>query len=130
MVLTRKQLEELRRTIEARHTTLSAEVHSDVARARDESYNEVAGGVTDPADQAAAYLLSDVDQAEVTRDLLEVRALEAAQARLADGSFGYCTDCGMGIAFARLRVNPGALRCFECQCVHEKTYAHTPEPKL
>lgn len=130
MALTAKQLEELRRTIEARHAALVAEVQSDVARSRDESYGEVAGPVTDPADQATAYLLSDVDQAEVTRDLLEVRELEAAQARLADGSFGFCADCGSEIAFARLRVNPGAIRCVSCQSVHEKTYAHAPEPKL
>lgn len=130
MALTRRQLEELGRTIEARHAALVAELQSDVARSRDESYSEVAGPVTDPADQSTAYLLSDVDQAEVTRDLLEVRALEAAKARLADGSFGVCADCGLEIAFARLRVNPGAERCVNCQSVHEKTYAHAPEPKL
>ena len=130
MALTAEQLEELQRSIAARHAALRAEVHADVARTRDESYGEVAGGVTDAADRAAAYLLSDVDQAEVTRDLLEVRELEAAQARLADGSFGTCADCGLEIAFERLRVNPGALRCVPCQSVHEKTYAHPAEPRL
>lgn len=130
MALTTQQIEELRRTIETRHTALAAEVHNDVARARDESYGEIAGPVTDPADQAAAYLLSDVDQAEVTRDLVELRELEAAQARLAEGSFGDCVDCGQDIAFARLRVNPGVIRCIGCQSVHEKTYAHPAEPRL
>ena len=130
MALTAEQFEELRRTIAARQTALIAEVHSDVARARDESYAEVAGPVTDTADRAAAYLLSDVDQAEVTRDLLEVRELEAARARLEDGSFGTCADCGLEIAFERLRVNQGATRCVDCQRVHEKTYAHPAEPRL
>lgn len=130
MTLTPKQIEELRRAIVARHTALVAEVHSDVDRARDESYGEIAGAVTDTADQAAAYLLSDVDQAEVTRDLLEVRALEAAQARLEGGSFGCCSDCGLEIAFERLRVNPAATRCVDCQRSHEKTYAHPAEPRL
>ena len=130
MALAPKQLEELRRTIEARHAVLVAEVHSDVARSREESYGEVAGPVTDPADRATAYLLSDVDQAEVTRDLLELREIESALARLADGSFGYCADCGLEIAIARLRVNPGAVRCIDCQGIHEKTYAHPAEPRL
>ena len=130
MTLTHTQVAELRRTIEVRHTALLAEVHADVARARDESYGEVAGPVTDPADRAAAYLISDVDQAEVTRDLIEVRELEAAQARLADGSFGCCAACGREIAFERLRVNPGATRCVDCQRMHEKTYAHPAEPRL
>lgn len=130
MALTPEQLEELQQTIAARHAALLAEVHSDVARARDESYGEVAGPVTDSADQAAAYLVSDVGQAEVTRDLLEVRELEAAAARLADGSFGNCVDCGLEIAVERLRVSPGATRCVACQSVHEKTYAHLLEPRL
>lgn len=130
MTLTPKQIEALRRTIEARHAALVAEVHSDVDRTRDESYGEIAGPVTDPADQAAAYLISDVDQAEVTRDLLEVRELETARERLADGSFGYCAACGLEIPFERLRVNPGAIRCVACQSVHEKTYAHPAEPRL
>jgi RNA polymerase-binding transcription factor DksA len=39
-------------------------------------------------------------------------------------------DCGTDIPVARLRAQPAALRCVACQGVHEKTYAHSPEPKL
>ena len=130
MALTPEQLEELQRTIATRHAALLAEVHSDVARARDESYGELAGPVTDSADRAAAYLITDVDQAEVTRDLLEVRELEAARARLADGSFGSCVDCEAEIAIERLRASPEAIRCLDCQRMHEKTYARPAEPRL
>ncbi|TAN56353.1 MAG: TraR/DksA family transcriptional regulator [Betaproteobacteria bacterium] len=130
MTLTAQQLEELRRAIETRHAALLQEIRGDVERARDESYGELAGPVTDPADEASADLIADVDQAEVTRDLGEARALEAAQARLAEGKYGLCTDCGSEIAFARLRVNPAATRCVDCQRVHEKTYAHPAEPRL
>jgi len=56
MTLTHTQVAELRRTIEVRHTALLAEVHADVARARDESYGEVAGPVTDPADRRKRLL--------------------------------------------------------------------------
>ncbi|TAK40293.1 MAG: TraR/DksA family transcriptional regulator [Betaproteobacteria bacterium] len=130
MTLTAQQLEELRRAIETRHAALLEEIRGDVGRARDESYGELAGPVTDPADEASADLIADVDQAEVTRDLGEARALEAAQARLAKGGYGLCTDCGSEIAFERLRVNPVATRCVDCQRVHEKTYAHPAEPRL
>lgn len=130
MGLTAKQLEELRQAIQARHAALLAEIRGDVDRARGESYIELAGPVTDPADQATADLLSDVSQAEVTRDLGEARDFEAAQARLADGSYGYCIDCGLEIAFERLRINPAAARCFDCQRMHEKTHAHAPEPRF
>lgn len=130
MPLTAKQLEDLRRAIETRHAALLEEIHGDVGRARDESYGELAGPVTDPADEAAADLIADVDQAEVTRDLDEARALEAAQARLAEGRYGLCTDCGSEIALERLRAQPAATRCVDCQRLHEKTFARPAEPRV
>ena len=130
MSLTPQQLEELRRAIETRHAALLEEIHADVGRARDESYGELAGPVTDPADEATADLIADVDQAEVTRDLDEARALEAAQARLAEGRYGLCTDCGSEIAFERLCAQPAATRCVDCQRRHEKTFAQPAEPRL
>jgi RNA polymerase-binding transcription factor DksA len=130
MPLTREQTSELESLIRARREALDAEIRGEVSRSRDESYGALAGPVTDSADEATADLLSDIDQAEVTRDLAEVRALEAAQERLAAGRYGSCEVCGADIEFERLRANPAALRCIACQRVHEKTYAHPAEPKL
>jgi DnaK suppressor protein len=130
MALTKQQIEEFRRTIAKRREALLAEIHEDVARSRDESYSAIAGPVVDTADEAVADLLSDLDNAETSRDLNELRDIEAAQARLEDGSYGLCEDCGLEIALARLRAVPGASRCVKCQGVHEKTYARSGEPKL
>jgi len=130
MALTERQMQELESLMKARHGALLAEIRTEVARARDESFGELAGPVTDSADEASADLLSDVDNAEVTRDLLEVREIESAQERMAEGRYGECVDCGAEIDFARLRANPAATRCIACQRVHEKTYAHPGEPRL
>ena len=130
MDLTRGQLDELQRIIKERHDSLMAEVHEEVGRSRDETYGEIAGPVTDTGDESIADLISDLDNAEVSRDLLEIRELEAAQARIGAGTYGACAECGGVIAFERLRVSPAAIRCFDCQRVHEKTYAHASEPKL
>ena len=130
MTLTKPQFEELRGAVAKRREALEVEIHGDVARARDESYGELAGGVVDTGDEAAADLMSDLDNAETSRDLGELRELEAAQKRLDDGSYGDCVDCGAEIGLARLRAVPHAARCVKCQSVHEKTYAHQGEPKL
>ena len=130
MALTRQQIEEFRRTIATRREALLAEIQGDVARSRDESYAAIAGPVVDTADEAVADLLADMDNAETSRDLNEARQLEAAQARIEDGSFGDCVDCGLEIGLARLRAVPTASRCVKCQDVHEKTYAQQGEPKL
>jgi DnaK suppressor protein len=130
MILTAKQMEEFGRLIRQRREQLVSELLEDVARSRDESYASVAGQVTDLGDEALADLLSDLDNAEVARDMREIRALDAALARVADGSYGECADCGGEIGLERLRAYPTALRCIKCQEVYEKTHAHPAEPRL
>jgi RNA polymerase-binding protein DksA len=45
----------------------------------------------------------------------EERDIGAALLRLRDGSYGSCSACGAGIAFDRLRAQPMAARCLDCQ---------------
>jgi RNA polymerase-binding protein DksA len=130
MPLSKKQIEELAHKIEARRDALLAEIRADVARARDESFGELAGPAHDTGDEAVADLLSDLANAETTRDLTELREIEAAGARIRDGRYGPCADCGSEIPLGRLRIKPEAARCIDCQSVHEKTFAHPAEPKL
>lgn len=44
----------------------------------------------------------------------EIRMIEAALARIADGSFGVCVACGDPISDERLAVVPHAARCRAC----------------
>ena len=53
-------------------------------------------------------MLSNREQEE----LLEV---DAAQARLAEGSYGLCVACDAPIPWARLQAQPEAARCVACQ---------------
>jgi RNA polymerase-binding transcription factor DksA len=46
--------------------------------------------------------------------LSEIRMIEAALARIAEGEFGYCVNCGEPIARERLEVVPHAARCRKC----------------
>ena len=40
--------------------------------------------------------------------------LKAALARMDEGEFGYCEDCGDQIAIKRLEFDPAAIKCIEC----------------
>ena len=40
--------------------------------------------------------------------------LKAALARIDEGEFGYCEDCGDEIGAGRLELDPGATRCISC----------------
>ena len=120
--MTHRQIAQLCRALERRRETLIEELKRDAARARDEEYGELAGTTHDFGDESVATLLADIDQAELSRDVMELRSIEAARARLADGSYGICADCGAEIAFERLQAEPAAPRCVDCQGLHEKTY--------
>lgn len=116
------QLDQLRRALERRREALIAELQRDAERAREEQFGRLAGATTDIGDESVAALLADLDQAELSRDLMELRAIEAARKRLAEGAYGICADCGAAIDFERLWAEPAAARCVECQTRHEKTY--------
>lgn len=58
------------------------------------------------------------------RELAEINDIAAAQQRIADGSFGECSDCGAPIGAARLQANPVALRCIACQTQQEEHPGH------
>jgi DnaK suppressor protein len=130
MALTSKQTEQLTSMIEERRNVLLEEMREDATRAREQPYSEHAGMAPDTGDESVATLIADLEQADLTRDLQEFRALDAARERLRDGSYGICADCGSDIGFPRLKAFPGALRCIQCQERHERTYAGEPRPSL
>lgn len=100
------------------------------------------GGEVGRADAAADnrdLAQGDWVQADASRDLsvvLEERELQelnqigAALARITDGNYGACTDCGADIPDARLQANPVAERCIACQTqaeqAHGKAHTHSP----
>jgi RNA polymerase-binding transcription factor DksA len=122
MPLNRRQIIQLANVMSERRNALLDEIRNDVARSREEPYASVAGATPDLGDQSVADLVADVDQAELTRDLAELRALDAAIRRVLDGSYGLCVDCGTEIPLERLRAQPSAARCIGCQEHREKTY--------
>ena len=52
--------------------------------------------------------------------LADLTEVDAALARMRDGSYGDCADCGIAIAPARLTAYPTARRCVGCQDAYEK----------
>ena len=99
------QLKQLRLALAFRRQALVEELRGDQERA----HSEPPG------------VLAEVSLAELSRDAIELREVEAALTRLEDGAYGICADCGGGIGFERLRAEPEAARCIDCQSRHEKT---------
>jgi RNA polymerase-binding protein DksA len=130
MALTPEQLDELKRALTKRRESLEAETHADAAKSREDVFSETVGPVADSGDEATADLISDVENAELSRDLQELREIDAALARLRDGRYGLCIDCGGEIELERLRHEPAASRCIDCQRVYERTFPQPGKPTL
>ncbi|MFL6565778.1 MAG: TraR/DksA family transcriptional regulator [Burkholderiales bacterium] len=130
MALTPQQSEELKAIVEQRRDTLLRELGQDLDRMRSDGLEQVVGAVPDPGDESVQSLIQDLDQAEASRDLAELRTLDAARARLHEGSYGICSNCGQDIGFERLRAYPGAERCIRCQTQFEKTHGSPPRTTL
>lgn len=103
----------------ARFTTALRETLRQAVSTRDEIQAEsldLSGGGLDLAGDEGA----DREFEEVDLDALDVEnetahAAAAALARIADGTFGRCVDCGEWIARSRLEAVPQAPRCLGCQ---------------
>ena len=128
--LTNIQYEALKQVLRRRYGLLLERVRDELEQTGDRSYIELAGRVTDPADESAADLIADIGAAIVDRHVQELRDIEAALRRMVDGGYGECSDCGIGIEFKRLQVYPTAKRCVRCQGQREKTHVHEPTPSL
>ena len=131
MALTKTQISRLERALDKQYKSLLEEVRDALEKSENQQYVELIDRMpADTADQAAGDALADLNLAIIDRHVQEMRDIEATSARMADGGYGRCVDCGADIGYDRLLAYPTAKRCITCQRQHEKTYAHQGNPTL
>ena len=81
--LAAEQLAALRTALRERAVQLREEIRQALLRSDSEHYLQIADSVRDLEDESFADLIVDVGLAEIDRDLQELRAIEAAQSRVA-----------------------------------------------
>jgi RNA polymerase-binding transcription factor DksA len=128
--LTEHQIQELTAALAARTRVLAAQVREQLAASDRQHYRDLAGAVTDTADEALASALVDVDTALIDRHVAELRDIEAARGRIEKETYGICIDCGDSVSYERLAAYPTAKRCLRCQQVREHAYAQPGRPTL
>ena len=122
--LTRAQRDELKKLLVSRHEALKEEVHQE--REQADTNAETLSEELDKPDGDAASATADADfnLAMMSRDIVEVRDIEAALDRMSQGEYGECIDCGEQIGFARLKAYPTAKRCIKCQTRDERDHGN------
>jgi RNA polymerase-binding protein DksA len=118
--LTLEQVQHFKTVLKARFKELRGEIRDELLRSDDARYQKLAGEVHDSGDEAIADLLVDIGNADLDRDVEEIRDIDAALLRIADGSYGVCADCGGAIPVDRLEAYPTAKRCRPCQQRYER----------
>ncbi len=129
-ILTDRQLGEFRRLLKNRYQALREEIRNELLRSDEERYIELAGRVHDPEEEAVADLLVDLNLASIDRHIQELRDIDAALIRIAEGTYGLCIDCEQPIGIERLKAYLTAKRCLRCQEAYEKTHLGTGSPSL
>lgn len=111
-----------------------AELRAQVGELRDEeaqAQDQSAGREVDDLEELGEHRTRQaVRQVERERDLQELREIEAARQRMREGRYGQCVDCGIDIALERLKVQPAAARCLNCQASVERFVPAVPAVEL
>ncbi len=113
------ELNTWRRLLEAEAVQLRLAIHQD----RDELNGEAGvlpAAFDDGRDEPSVDVMRDVDVAELERRSDMLASVDAALARINDGTFGLCVQCGGGIAPLRLKASPSSARCITCQASAER----------
>jgi DnaK suppressor protein len=121
--LTQEKLIHLQKLLDERERELRADTQREISSK--DGYRDVASEAPDTGDASFASLEVDLENAAVSRDVGELRAIEAARARIDSGIYGECIECETEIPYERLLVQPTAERCAPCQDMYEKTHAST-----
>jgi DnaK suppressor protein len=103
LTVARKRLEEMRADLDRTVSVLLGERHL------------VRGGGAEAGDAGSNLTEADRNAASVQTALDQRSEVVAALARIEDGSYGQCTDCGGPVPEPRLEARPATARCVSCQ---------------
>lgn len=120
------ELKRLRALLDEREVVLRAEL--EALRAERAGAPGMAPGrnVADAGELGEELTRNAVRNVEQLRDAQELQEIATALARMDEGRYGECVDCGCDIPLARLQVQPAAARCIPCQERFEQSESAVP----
>ena len=111
---------ELKQMLEGRRREIQAEVQGKMRGVREEgTWGGKLNEVLDTVESAEADIQEEIEFALVQMKSETLNKINDAVARLEQGDYGDCFDCGEEIAEKRLRALPFAVRCKDCEEARE-----------
>jgi DnaK suppressor protein len=114
--MSRNRYSELKQMLDERRREIHAEVQGKMRGVREEgAWGGKLNEVLDAVESAEADIQEDIEFALVQMKSETLNKITDALARLEQGDYGNCYDCGEEIAEKRLRALPFAVRCKDCE---------------
>jgi len=118
--MSRARYSELKHMLSERRREIKAEVQGKMRGVREEgTWGGKLNEVLDAVESAEADIQEDLEFALVQMKSETLNKINDALARLEQGDYGYCYDCGEEIGEKRLRALPFAVRCKDCEEARE-----------
>ena len=116
----RSRYSELKQMLEERRREIQAAVHDKMRDVRAEgTWGGKQSEVFDAVESSEADTQDDLEFALIQMKSETLNKINDALARLEQGSYGNCFECGDEIAEKRLRALPFAVRCKDCEEARE-----------
>jgi len=115
----RERHDELKRILEERRRQILSEVQEKMRDVRAEGASGENQGVLDAAEASEADIQDDIEFALIQMKTETLHKIDEALARHAEGTYGFCFECGDEISQRRLRALPFAVRCKDCEEARE-----------
>ena len=114
--MARSRYTELKKMLEERRSELQAAVQGKMRDVRAEStWGGKLNEVLDAVESSEADIQEDLEFALIQMKSETLNKVVDALARLDQGDYGNCFECGEEIAEKRLRALPFAVRCKDCE---------------
>jgi DnaK suppressor protein len=116
----RSRYSDLKDMLEDRRREIQAEVQGKMRDVRAEgTWGGKLNEVLDAVESSEADIQGDIELALIQMKSETLNKINDALARLEQGDYGNCFECGEEIAEKRLRALPFAVRCKDCEEARE-----------
>ena len=116
----RSRYADLKKMLDGRRREIQAEVQGKMRGVREEgTWGGKQGEVFDAVESSEADIQDDIEFALIQMKSETLNKINDALARLEQGNYGNCFDCGEEIGEKRLRALPFAVRCKDCEEARE-----------
>jgi len=117
--MSESRYKELKTMLEERRREIQAEVQGKMRDVRAAGEVGKLNEVFDAVESSEADIQEEIEFALIQMKSETMNKINDALARLEQGDYGYCFDCGEEIAEKRLRALPFAVRCKDCEEARE-----------